>query len=278
VRTAGDTAMAAARRESRPHACAICRQPALAGERLCAPCRSALKRARDSTVSDAMMPARRPRRRAATALPTQPGADASVPAKPAPRAGWLARGIGLSMLGATLIAGGVWIAHTRGIAGTIAPRYSVAPPESSAETIEAAAATRPAPAAPVAADKAASAGRDDPASTRTIDARALPASITLPRGRAETDALAATAAGSTAATSAPAPLVDPPLPPPVVVAQAPARAAPDRWQRLAEQIESCPSDTLKRAVCQESLRIEYCEGNWGRVAACPAKVEREYGN
>jgi hypothetical protein len=117
-----------------------------------------------------------------------------------------------------------------------------------------------------------------PASTRTIDARALPASITLPRGRAETDALAATAAGSTAATSAPAPLVDPPLPPPVVVAQAPARAAPDRWQRLAEQIESCPSDTLKRAVCQESLRIEYCEGNWGRVAACPAKVEREYGN
>jgi hypothetical protein len=269
--------MAAARRESRPHACAICRQPALAGDRLCAPCRSALKRARDSTVSDAMMPARRPRRRAAAAVPAETGADANVAATPVSRARWLARGIGLSMLGATLVAGGVWIAHTRGIAGTIAPRYSVAPQETSAETIEAAAAARPAPAAPVAADRTPSAGRDDAASTRTIDARALPASITMPRGRAETDALAATAA-STAATPAPAPVVDPPLPPPVVVAQAPARAAPDRWQRLAEQIEGCPPDTLKRAVCQESLRIEYCEGHWGRVAACPAKVEREYGN
>jgi len=278
VRTAGDTAMAAARRESRPHACAICRQAALAGDRLCAPCRSALKRARDSTVSDAMMPARRPRRRAAKASPDGPGVDANVAAAPVPRARWLARGVGLSMLGATLLAGGVWIAHTRGIAGTIAPRYSVAPQESNAETIDAAAATRPAPAAPVAADKAAPAGRDDPASTRTIDARALPASITMPRGRAESDALAATATAPAAATSAPAPAVDPPLPPPVVVAQAPARALPDRWQRLAVRIEGCPPETLQRAVCQESLRIEYCEGHWGRVAACPAKVERDYGN
>jgi len=268
--------MAAARRESKAHACAICRQPALDGDRLCAPCRSALKRARDSTVSDAMTPGRRPRRRPPAPAPSEASSEGN-PATPPTRAKWIARGLGVSIAGALLVAGGVWIAHTRGIAGTIAPRYSVAAPESNAETIEAAAATRPAPPATVAGDKASGADRDEGAPSRALDARALPASITLPRGRSETDALAA-AAAAPAAPPAPAPVVEPPLPPPIVVAQAPARPAPDRWQRLAELLDGCPPDALKRAVCQESLRIEHCEGFWGRVAACPAKAEREYGN
>ncbi|HEY8242537.1 MAG TPA: hypothetical protein VII68_03685 [Casimicrobiaceae bacterium] len=272
--------MAAFRREQRSSACAICRQPALAGDRLCAPCRSALKRARDSTVSDAMTPKRGPRRRS----DAPPPANASVAADPVAtspaRTNWLARGIGFSLVAALIVAGGAWITHTRGIAGTIAPRYSIAPQESNAETIEAAAATRPAPAATAPADKTASAavGHDEGAASRTLDARALPSSITMPRGRAETDALAAAAATQSVAPPPPAPAVEPALPPPIVVAQAPARPAPDRWQRLAAELERCPQETIRRAVCQESLRIEHCEGHWGRVAACPAKIEREYGN
>jgi hypothetical protein len=35
---------------------------------------------------------------------------------------------------------------------------------------------------------------------------------------------------------------------------------------------------IARTVCQESLRIEQCEGYWGRVAPCPARQDREYGN
>jgi hypothetical protein len=194
------------------------------------------------------------------------------------RANWIARGIGASLVGAQLVASGAWILQARGVSGNIAPRYSVAPPESGAETIEAAAATRSAPASPAPADKAAgaAASHDDGAASHTLDTRTLPSSITMPRGRAETDALAATAAQPIAPP--PAPVVEPPLPPPVVVAQVAARPTPDRWQRLATELERCPQDAFKRAVCQESLRIEHCEGHWGRVAACPAKVEREYGN
>ena len=271
--------MAASRREQRSNACAICRQPATAGDRLCAPCRAALKRARDSTVSDAMMPKRRPRRRVEAAPAAAPSASAIADpaATPAAQINWLARGIAVSLAGALFVAGGVWLMHARSNAGTIAPRYSVAPPESSAETIAAAAATRPAPVAPVHADKAPSAVVDHDDASRTLDPRALPSSITMPRGRAETDALAAAALTQPVAPP-PAPVVEAPLPPPVVVAQAQARPAPDRWQRLAAELERCPGETVRRALCQEALRIEHCEGHWGRVAACPAKVEREYGN
>ena len=36
------------------------------------------------------------------------------------------------------------------------------------------------------------------------------------------------------------------------------------------------SDVIARTVCQESLRIEQCEGYWGRVAPCPARPERDF--
>jgi len=224
-----------------------------------------------------MMPKRRPRRRSEAPPPATPSVASEAATTPPARANWVARGVGLSLVAVLLVGGGAWITHTRGIAGTIAPRYSVAAEESKAETIEAAAAARPAPAAP--ADKTASAGvgHDDGGASRTIDARALPSTITMPRGRGETDSLAAAAAAQPVAAP-PAPVVEPPLPAPIVVAQAPARPALDPWQRLAAELERCPPDALKRAVCQESLRIEHCEGHWGRVAACPAKVEREFGN
>ena len=69
-------------------------------------------------------------------------------------------------------------------------------------------------------------------------------------------------------------------PAPVVVAQAPApKPVQDRWHRLADALNRCPADdVIARTVCQESLRIDQCEGYWGRVAPCPARQDREYGN
>lgn len=227
------------------------------------------------------MPTRRPRRRAAASPVT---ADATAVdggiAAPAASPRWLARGIALSVVTVMLVAGGVWIAQTRGIAGTIAPRYSVSGPDTGAKTIEAAATTGALPAAPSAAEKVVTPAPDrpEPPAARTIDARALPASITLPRGRGDGDA-PPIAAPAPVAPPTPLPIaIEPPRPAPVAVVSPPPRPAPDRWQRLADQIERCPSDALARAVCQESLRLEHCEGQWGRVAACPARVERDYGN
>jgi hypothetical protein len=236
-----------------------------------------LKRARDSTVSDAMMPKRRKSRRA----PSQPSPVAEA-LPPAPRARWIARSAFAAVTCALLVAGGVWIAHTRSTAGTIAPRYAVAATDSGEETIKAAATTATVATPPVAApaDKSGAArlADGDDAATRTLDARSLPSSITMPRGNPHTDALAASATAGVVAAPPSAPHVDAPLPPPIVVAQAPARPAPDRWQRLADSLANCPADVIARTMCQETLRIEHCDGYWGRVAACPAKVEREYGN
>jgi hypothetical protein len=263
------------RKDVRLTKCSICGQPALAGGRLCAPCRSALKRARDTTVSEGISPHRRARKR--PPLPEANPPLAQAPPANAPRR-WLARAAwAVAALG--VFAGtGLWLAHTRGNAGMIAPRYSVAPPVSNGETIKAAAsdasmAQAPAPAAFAASDRAGAPPLREP-----IDPRTMPSSIAVPRG----------------GPSAPVPLPQispdpgpltavvpepPPAPPPVVVAQAPVpKAVPDRWQRLGEALAACPAETLKRSVCQESLRIEHCEGFWGRVAQCPARVEREYGN
>ena len=261
-------------RRVRSTACAICRQPTAAGDRLCAPCKSALKRARDSTVSEAILPTRRPRQRPAT---PEPAAEA-LPALAAPPATWLARGAWAALALGLVVASGVWLAQTRGNAGTIAPRYAVEGAQSGAEMIQAAT-TTPVPAPTTAPPAKAAPPVETPADEPSRpDLRTLPASITMPRGNgAMVDTPAAPAPVAPAAP--PASVVETPLPPPVAVAAPVARPAPDRWQRLAAEIARCQAgDLIARTVCEESLRVEHCDGQWGRVAACPARPERDYGN
>ncbi len=267
--------------------CAICRQPSVPGERLCAPCKSALKRARDTTVSEAILPLRRARRRPARdgATPLEAGA-AVAPSFPT-RDSW-ARLVAVGLVAAVVVvAAGTWIAHSRSSDGTIAPRYSVGPPASSAETIKAAASTD-ARLTPLPASQAPSPLAGVAAAARApIDPLAMPANIAVPRV-----SVAVTAEPAPLASSAPparGTATDPALgafpaeiraPAPVVVALAPApKPVQDRWNRLAEALNRCPADdVIARTVCQESLRIEQCEGYWGRVAPCPARQDRDYGN
>jgi hypothetical protein len=268
--------MPASRRE-RTTACAICRQPTAAGDRLCAPCNAALKRARDSTISEAILPARRGRRR--------PAADAPAPevapvVAALPRSRWIARGAWAACALTLFVAGGAWLAHTRGIAGTIAPRYAIDGPDTSAATIQAASTTvAPAPsaAAPVEKSVAPVTAVVDEEPARP-DPRTLPSTITMPRGNG-TMADTPSAPAPAPPVTPPSPVVDTPLPPPVAVAPPAPRPAPDRWQRLADQIARCASEDLfARTMCEESLRLEHCQGQWGRVAACPPRAERDYGN
>lgn len=270
--------MPAQRREPRSSTCAICRQPADPGATLCAPCRSALKRARDSTVSDAILPMRRQRRRPAVpgTVPlasTDPAA--LTPAAPVPdassRRGWI-RGVWAAAVACLLVTGGAWVVHTRGIAGTIAPRYAIAAAEGGAESIKAAAA----PSVAVAAERVAAPGLVAP--PPSIDPLSMPSSIALPKAASPVEAPVPL---EPATLPVAAPIVTEAAPAPVVVAQAPVpRAAPtNRWQRLADALARCPSDDMiAGTMCQEALRLEHCEGFWGRVAACPARTERDYGN
>jgi len=281
------------RKEPRTTKCAICRQPSVPGERLCAPCKSALKRARDTTVSEAILPTRRARRRperidANVASP--PAGDApGAPMSTATRVGWARRAVaGTAALAALAVIAG-WLAHTGGPDRPISPRHSLGAAEASTETVTAAASpdvrAAASPAAPVVAN-AAPVSIERAPDRPPIDPRTLPASIAVPRAPAAPAPEPVSPAGNPrpgrGTATDPALGAFPPAPPPqpVIVAQAPApKPAPDRWQRLADALARCPAnDVIARTVCQETLRLEQCEGYWGRVAPCPARPERDYGN
>jgi len=244
--------------------CSICGQPALVGGRLCAACRAALKRARDTTVSEGIPSPRTPRK-----LPVLRSATRDAPF-PLPAAGSRRRGPRLSWaIGAACVvaAGIVWFIHSHDEAGASATRLTEV---ESAEAIEAPLALAPLPA--IVPEPA----RPQPHVAREpLDPRSMPSSIAVPRPAAKPPAVVP-AEPPAVVVPEPGP---PPLPAPVVVASAPPpRAAPDRWQVLADRIEQCQGNMFTRVVCQESLRLEHCEGYWGRVPPCPAKVEREHGN
>ncbi len=243
------------------------------------------------------MPRRRPRQRPprvnpVPAVPVGTAGTAESPRRLArvSRFAWVLAAAGV--VGAS----GAWMARTNGDADAIAPRSLAAPARTEAEAINASATTdsRSKPGSGAAPAGPAGAAARTPAPgialmRETLDPRTLPSSIALPR------AADAALGASASAPRAPAPAnaggasmpglsafgpVDAPRLPPVVVAQAPMpKAAPDRWQRLADALARCPADdTIARTVCQESLRIEHCVGHYGRVPACPAREEREYGN
>ncbi|HEX4522504.1 MAG TPA: hypothetical protein VH704_03210, partial [Casimicrobiaceae bacterium] len=61
-----------------------------------------------------------------------------------------------------------------------------------------------------------------------------------------------------------------PAPPP---APAPSAVKPvpraDPWQQMNEAIGRCPAGFLGRVVCEQRVRLQYCEGQWGKVPQCP---------
>jgi hypothetical protein len=61
-----------------------------------------------------------------------------------------------------------------------------------------------------------------------------------------------------------------PAPPAPVPAAAPL---PDRWAQFAEDLHRCERETfLSRVVCDQRVRIRYCDGYWGKVPQCPGGV------
>jgi hypothetical protein len=59
---------------------------------------------------------------------------------------------------------------------------------------------------------------------------------------------------------------EPPAPAPAAPA-APVRVDP--WQQMSEAIGRCPAGFLGRVVCEQKIRLQYCEGQWGKVPQCP---------
>lgn len=92
------------------------------------------------------------------------------------------------------------------------------------------------------------------------------------------------------ARNASLPRTTPPVP---AVAPAPASAAPERvlvaaapavddarshWDEMHDEIAACSTgDFLEGVMCQQRIRIRYCEGWWGRAGDCPSRRD-DYGN
>jgi hypothetical protein len=254
--------------------CTICGKPALPGAMLCAPCKAALKRARYVTVQEDM---RRPsiidvRRQPRRGRKPVPAPEAALPA-PLPMAqesnANLGRRIfiGIFVLAAAL--GGASYFGLRELGARSHDDASAAPMP--------AAEVRQEPAASVAAPQ-----NEEAAAALPPIAASIVAPIATPQVQAVTK-LAGTAAAkrtmltgsasfATANGDPPDAVAPPPEPEKIAVAPPPPpRPIPDRWQNMSDALAQCDREgVIGGLICGQRVRIQYCDGYWGKVAQCPS--------
>jgi hypothetical protein len=255
--------------------CRICHGPRLPGARLCGPCKAALKRARQETVSEALSPPGIAAEQVKAARRRKKSLPAPPPASPA-RTRWLLPALAIAL--PALLAGGYlaqWLAHS---AAAHAPSVAVPAPV----TTPAPAVAQP-PARTVSggdsAAREAKPGATTPAPTPAagphpviLNAPIRPAQKRPVESAAVANAIAAARFEGTGepAVTPPAPVVE--APPPVVEAP-----PPDRWQVMSAAIARCGrEDFIASVICEQRVRFQYCEGQWGQVPQCPSAVNKEY--
>jgi hypothetical protein len=265
--------------------CKICGRPSAAGAKLCPDCRAARKRAYDATITQPLMAlagagtvsrtlsrlrrrdaspeakARRAARKARAA-----GADPAAPAA-APEHGPTSK----RALLLTLLAIGVALAA---VAGWYMPSRAPDQPESFATPPS----NPPAPAQDAPDSGAGSAGlRSVETAPPAADLAPLPTIVE--RELAPYSPAPVKPPASKRVSPAPKGVAPPPEPPPEIeVVRAPpppVAAAPqptpriDPWQQMAQAIGRCPSGFLDHVLCEQRVRLQYCDGHWGQVAQCP---------
>jgi hypothetical protein len=268
--------------------CQICGRRSAPGAKLCDDCRAARKRAFDATITQPLMAmagtgtvsrtlARLRRaeaspeskaRRAARKAKAAAESAAPVAAAPAARKSVGSR----SLLWPLLLSLGVALAV---IAGWHLPSHS---PETDADSI---ATPSVAPQTGVGAQSA-SPKPAEPA----LPPAALPPLPTIVERELVPYAPPAGKAAAPKRTVAPKPAVAPEPPAEVEIVRVPtpapsppvAQPAPrvDPWQQMKETIGRCPDGFLDRVVCEQRVRLQYCEGHWGQVPQCPGGPSAEH--
>ena len=261
--------------------CKICGRQTAPGAKLCVDCRAARKRAFDATITQPLLAlagagpvsrtisrlrrsdrspeaqARRAARKAAKAQAVAPAPPVAVQKTPRSQALlWFLLSIGVVLAG---IAGWYLPNHTP-------PASEDGPP--SATT----------PATPQGVP-----GGVEPAKSAPEPSQGLSTLPPLPP-MVERELVPYSPAPVKAAPKRPAPVpkaVVAPVEPPAeveVVRPAPAALAPippapaarvDPWQQMAAAIGRCPDSFLERVICEQRIRLQYCDGHWGQVAQCP---------
>jgi hypothetical protein len=270
--------------------CQICGRRNVQGAKLCADCRAARKRAYDATITQpllAMMgagtvsrtlsrlrrsdssPEAKARRAARKAKAAAAAAATSTASAAAPSSAqgatksrtllWILLSIGLALAG---VAG--WYLPTR---TPSAPAADEGQPANAS----------PAPSGAVSAGV-------EPAAVTPSQAVGNPVPPPLPNiveqelvPHSPAPAKPASAKHAVASPKVPATVIEAPTvaevvrPPAPVPAPPPPQPAPrvDPWQQMSESIGRCPGGFLDRVVCEQRIRLQYCDGRWGQVPQCP---------
>ena len=266
--------------------CTICGGLTLASAKLCMPCRAALRRARDDTISE-LLPL--PRRREAFAFSHSPGIGRAplaplVRGAPEVGAGSRFRRLTSAQLHAAAVvafvaaAGVLTFIMARELHRERALAVST-PPAPTVETRVAVPRVSPSAMLGNARDESS----PSPASTPEHDTAELPASnpVALDR-RVERPTKTKPLAAKTPVLIDPAPAgstVEPPviILAPVVAPTPTVRAAPDRAQVLAAALAKCGGDFFSRVGCEQRTRAQHCEGQWGQTPQCPAGIANDHG-
>jgi len=268
--------------------CMICGRRTLPGAKLCLPCRAALRRARDDTVSELLpMPGRvgtfaapgasagsgaldrLTERRASRRLEEQ-SRRVKPEANAAPYSPLRVAAVALFVLAMGFLAYGFG-QQLRSDAQPLAShepmfRSSVPAPTSVSPTSLAAEARNNVLA---------------PGSPRVEEERAaLPPAVVVPPKPARSAKTATRSAAKVEAAAITPVIVVPPAMVAAASVPAPAPApiaAPDRWQLLSAALGRCNGPLLSKLACEQSARAEYCDGYWAQAVQCPAGVVNDHG-
>ena len=266
--------------------CTICGQATLPGAMLCRPCKAALKRARYLSVQEMPRASILRPRRSRSSAPKRTGGEAAAAKQPAaPRAeapapppASPARALLAGAAAITVLAVVAYFGQRHMAAASMDATAQRAVRE--AATPRAAHTRAPGPRRPGGGDahRACPHGADRrrriPDAARLHSARARPRSSgacpapgTLRHycDRRDPRWLRSAARAATTRAAPPAPVARPAPP-------------PDRWQSMASALSQCAREGgFGGFICDQKVRLESCEGYWGRVPQCPLPPENPGG-
>ena len=270
--------------------CNICGGRTLPGAKLCLPCRAALRRARDDTVSELlplprrleamafpvartvsrtldMVGVRRARRHAKATAPTaSPAARSTSSPLQTTAIALFALAVGFLAYGfAQQLRGGheVSVTHPTAAPVSAAPQSAISPTALAAEAWRNTA-LAPLPTGETSSETApaAEAPRVEPVKPRKNSSVA--------RTSAKADSVAIASAELVPSIVAAAPKT--------VAEDTPATVVPDRWQSLSAALGRCTvGNIFSRFACEHGARARFCDGYWGQVAQCPGGVINDHG-
>jgi hypothetical protein len=273
--------------------CLICAGKTLSGAKLCLPCRAALRRARDDTISE-LLPL--PRRREALAYASGSSVVGALPVNAVCAARRRAARRGASPLrritpahfrraaiASFIVVAGVVafvtvheLQRERGMAA--AGDGAAVPPAGDGRAVVQR--VSPSTLLGTARDEnaiAANASALAAIAAETPQEFPAPPAVAAPERRVDKPVRARSRTLPVTAT----PILLEPEPPPVILrAPAPAVApgpvkvaAPDRGQLLAAALARCSGDNFfSRMACEHRSRAQYCDGLWGQHPQCPGGV------